>query len=296
MNSEPRGVRSHHGVPRRRQRHRARGRAGAARHEPDLEVVGTAGDYDELDRRRRGGRARRCSSPTSGCRRASSARASTRPRSCASATRAPAWSSSRSTTTPSTRSRCSPRAPPGYAYLLKDRIAEGNQLAQRRARGRDRRIGARPEDRRGARAARHGERRAHRRRGASCCSRSRRAGRSRRSRRAQHTTPAAIASAVEQLFLKLVAGGERRRRRRRCERLRMLHQAIVDREEQGETLSRLLPRRTGREAAPRGPPHRRDRGARRHRAHVRHPRLLGDRRDDRPGACSRISSTSTAPR
>ncbi|MBA2624690.1 MAG: response regulator [Acidimicrobiia bacterium] len=54
------------------------------------------------------------------------------------------------------------------------------------------------------------------------------------------TTPSAVADDVEQLFLKLaadansgVAGSLRR--------LRLLHQAIVDREEQGETLNRLLP-------------------------------------------------------
>ena len=57
---------------------------------------------------------------------------------------------------------------------------------------------------------------------------------------AQHTTPAAVADAVEKLFLRLSQGatagmsGSLRR-------LRMLHDAIVDREEQGETLSRLLP-------------------------------------------------------
>jgi adenylate cyclase len=54
------------------------------------------------------------------------------------------------------------------------------------------------------------------------------------------TTPEAVANAVEELFLQIsrdatagTAGSLRR--------LRMLHQAIVDREEQGETLSRLLP-------------------------------------------------------
>ena len=57
---------------------------------------------------------------------------------------------------------------------------------------------------------------------------------------AQGTTPEAVADDVEGLFLKLAqeasagaAGGLRR--------LRLLHQAIVEREEQGETLSRLLP-------------------------------------------------------
>src|SRR5438093_766608 len=57
---------------------------------------------------------------------------------------------------------------------------------------------------------------------------------------AQHTTPAAIAEAVDRLFMALsreASTGEAGSLRR----LRSLHQAIVDREEQGETLSRLLP-------------------------------------------------------
>jgi class 3 adenylate cyclase len=56
----------------------------------------------------------------------------------------------------------------------------------------------------------------------------------------RQTTAAAVAQQVEDLFLKLaqdasagVAGS--------LKRLRLLHQAIVEREEQGETLSRLLP-------------------------------------------------------
>jgi class 3 adenylate cyclase/FixJ family two-component response regulator len=57
---------------------------------------------------------------------------------------------------------------------------------------------------------------------------------------AQHTTPAAIAEKVDSLFLSLsrdASSGEAGA----LKRLRSLHQAIVDREEQGETLSRLLP-------------------------------------------------------
>jgi adenylate cyclase len=54
------------------------------------------------------------------------------------------------------------------------------------------------------------------------------------------TTPAATADAVERLFLRLAkdasAGG-----RQSLRQLRRLHEAIVDREEQGESLSRLLP-------------------------------------------------------
>jgi class 3 adenylate cyclase/DNA-binding LytR/AlgR family response regulator len=57
---------------------------------------------------------------------------------------------------------------------------------------------------------------------------------------AQRSTPAAVSDSVEKLFLKIAqeassgtAGSLRR--------LRMLHEAIIDREEQGETLSKLLP-------------------------------------------------------
>jgi adenylate cyclase len=70
---------------------------------------------------------------------------------------------------------------------------------------------------------------------------------------ARGTTAAAIADAVEELFLKLSAGASSGTSGA-LRRLRLLHQAIVDREEQGEQLSRLLPgglaeklRREGRE-------------------------------------------------
>jgi class 3 adenylate cyclase/ActR/RegA family two-component response regulator len=56
----------------------------------------------------------------------------------------------------------------------------------------------------------------------------------------QGTTPAAAAEAVERLFLHIAqeasAGGQNALRS-----LRLLHEAIVNREEQGESLSRLLP-------------------------------------------------------
>lgn len=56
----------------------------------------------------------------------------------------------------------------------------------------------------------------------------------------RQTTAEAVSADVEQLFLTIAksasSGGEGALRR-----LRLLHQAIVDREEQGETLSRLLP-------------------------------------------------------
>jgi class 3 adenylate cyclase/FixJ family two-component response regulator len=56
----------------------------------------------------------------------------------------------------------------------------------------------------------------------------------------QGTTPAAVNDAVEALFLKLSQGASAGAAGS-LKRLRMLHAAIVDREEQGETLSRLLP-------------------------------------------------------
>jgi len=56
----------------------------------------------------------------------------------------------------------------------------------------------------------------------------------------RQTTAADIDDAIEQLFLKL-AQGLSAGQHGCLERLKLLHQAIVDREEQGETLSRLLP-------------------------------------------------------
>lgn len=54
------------------------------------------------------------------------------------------------------------------------------------------------------------------------------------------TTPESVADDVEQVFLKLAQGASTGTASS-LRRLRMLHQAIVDREEQGESLSRLLP-------------------------------------------------------
>ena len=55
-----------------------------------------------------------------------------------------------------------------------------------------------------------------------------------------HSTPTSVADDVEQLFLKLAqqasAGTQGA-----LERLRLLHKVIIDREEQGESLSRMLP-------------------------------------------------------
>ena len=57
---------------------------------------------------------------------------------------------------------------------------------------------------------------------------------------ALRTTPAAVSDQVEALFLTLAKGASTGAQGA-LRRLHLLHQAIVDREEQGETLSRLLP-------------------------------------------------------
>ena len=57
---------------------------------------------------------------------------------------------------------------------------------------------------------------------------------------AQRTTPNAINDDVAELFLKLARGASAGRESA-LRRLRLLQKAIIDREEQGETLSRMLP-------------------------------------------------------
>lgn len=57
---------------------------------------------------------------------------------------------------------------------------------------------------------------------------------------ATRTTPEAVSDEVEELFLKLAQAASAGTQGA-LERLRLLHKAIVDREEQGESLSRLLP-------------------------------------------------------
>jgi len=56
----------------------------------------------------------------------------------------------------------------------------------------------------------------------------------------RHTTPESVNAAIESLFLQLAKGASAGRESA-LRRLRLLQKAIVDREEQGETLSRLLP-------------------------------------------------------
>ena len=126
----------------------------------------------------------------------------------------------------------------GYAYLLKDRIAEGNQLARA---VREVATGGSVLDPKIVEALVHpvagiGGLTADEEQLLQQVAE----GRPIKAIAAQHTTPAAVAESVDKLFMALsreASTGEAGSLRR----LRLLHQAIVDREEQGETLSRLLP-------------------------------------------------------
>ena len=102
---------------------------------------------------RRGRRAERptSSSPTSACRRRAPTRASAPPNTCATAIPTSAWSCSASTPSPRYALALLERGSAGRAYLLKERVSDVDQLLARHPRGRPRRLGDRPEGRRGAR-------------------------------------------------------------------------------------------------------------------------------------------------
>ncbi len=127
----------------------------------------------------------------------------------------------------------------GYAYLLKDRIAEGNQLARA---VREVATGGSVLDPKIVEALVHpvagiGGLTAEEEQLLQQVAQGRPI---KAIATSMHLTPAAVAELVDGLFLALsrdATSGEAGALRR----LRMLHQAIVDREEQGETLSRLLP-------------------------------------------------------
>ena len=171
----------------------------------------------------------------------------------------------------------------------------GHPARRRDQGGGHRRHRARPGDRRGAGPPGACPRRADARPRSGCSAWSPRAGRSRRSRPCATVPPSVVDAEVEAVFVKLATGvsaGDQVA----LNRLRQLHQAIVDREEQGETLSRLLPSGLAVQAARLGAAHRRDRAGRRHRADERHQVVLDDRRARRPARSSPASSTPTGPR
>ena len=126
----------------------------------------------------------------------------------------------------------------GYAYLLKDRVGDGDRLARAI---REVATGGSVLDPRSSRRWCHRSvpTSAHAR-GRGPAPAGRRGPPVKAIAAARRTTPEAVNDAIEALFLKLARsasagqGGALRR-------LRLLQKAIVDREEQGETLSRLLP-------------------------------------------------------
>lgn len=127
----------------------------------------------------------------------------------------------------------------GFAYLLKDRVAEGNQLARaiREVATGGSMLDPRIVESLVAPVTDTGGLSESEEQLLQMVAE----GRSIKAIAASRKTPAAvIADAVDQLFLKLAQGataGEAGA----LKRLKMLHQAIVELEEQGETLSRLLP-------------------------------------------------------
>jgi adenylate cyclase len=126
----------------------------------------------------------------------------------------------------------------GFAYLLKDRIAEGDQLARAI---REVTAGGSLIDPRIVQALVNPVRDESLTRTEDDLLGQIAAGRPIKAIAvSERTTPEAVSDAVEELFRKL-AGAVGRGDERALQRLRLLHRAIVEREEQGERLSRLLP-------------------------------------------------------
>jgi len=108
-----------------------------------------------------------------------------------------------------------------------------------------------------------------------------------------HATPTSVGDDIEQLFLKLAqqasAGTQGA-----LERLRLLHKVIIDREEQGESLSRMLPGGIAQQMRENGVQPGRTERPHGDRPDVRHPRVLDDRRGVGPVGARPVSSTRTA--
>jgi class 3 adenylate cyclase/DNA-binding NarL/FixJ family response regulator len=127
----------------------------------------------------------------------------------------------------------------GYGYLLKDRIAEGDQLieAVRAVAGGGTALDPTIVDKLVQPVAGDGELTAAEEELLTAVAEGRPI---KAIAAAQGTTPEAVAHSVDALFLK-IAESASTGTASSLRRLRSLHQAIVEREEQGETLSRLLP-------------------------------------------------------
>ena len=111
---------------------------------------------------------------------------------------------------------------------------------------------------------------------------------------ARGTTPESVNDAIESALPRCWPSGASAGRESALRRLRLLQKAIVDREEQGETLSRLLPGGVAERLRDDRDAHRPHRAPDRHRADVRRARLLGHRRAHRPHRAGRAAQR--APR
>ena len=156
---------------------------------PTSRSSASADDYDEPGRGRRGGRAPGARHRHPDAAELPAARASTRPRRCASAIPAPASSCCRSTTTPSTRSRCSATAPPATRTCSRTASPTATSWRGPSARSRPAASMLDPTIVEALVHAGRRRRRADRRARSSCSTRSPRAARSRRSPRAGRPRP-----------------------------------------------------------------------------------------------------------
>ena len=184
----------------------------------------------------------------------------------------------------------------GYGYLLKDRVAEGNQLVDAIRAVATGGTALDPSIVEALVAPGRPGRRPAARGGGAAAAWSPRASRSRRSPRPAGSRPRRSPPRSRRLFVKLAEGVSARRATARCAGCAMLHQAIVDREEQGETLSRLLPGGLAEKLRQERRRHRRDRAGRGDRADVRHPRRTRPSPSTPTRASSPASSTRTGPR
>ena len=123
----------------------ARACAACSKTSRSVEVVAVCGDLDDGGRRRGSSKRRTSSSPTSACRRRHSTRACRSQSGCARITRAPASSSSASTSQPSYALAMLEHGTAGRAYLLKERVDDVEQLVGRHPVRRRRRLDDRPQ-------------------------------------------------------------------------------------------------------------------------------------------------------
>jgi adenylate cyclase len=127
----------------------------------------------------------------------------------------------------------------GYAYLLKDRVAEGNQLAQaiREVASGGSKLDPKIVEALITPVTEEGELTRREEEMLRLVAEGRAI---KRIAAALKTTPADVSDSIERLFLKLAQGASAGASGA-LRRLKMLHQAIIELEEQGESMSRLLP-------------------------------------------------------